>query len=300
MLYKNHLTNLSTMPQPISQTWEFSIPIPHWILAFFHIEGVLIIVFEVTISAYQSEDYFNIFNLEISCRLHLDTLYPEQIEQSKIVLGYLWPNPYYQVDEEEIIWAPSRVSLASGVTTSESSTYTNSPEPPQAELPIPPNHFTLGLWILSELPLLLSNQVYQEQVANHFNWPPLAGLLTPDEVLAQVRSGVNLDKLVFNEENITLRNLQNIDHNANPHLYSESSQAVDNNYKQPHHKASENKGWGVQPSTGTRPIGNPLKDPRIRAALGRAILQEHELQTGETPWTIIEEMFWERMTPELE
>ena len=40
-LNKNRLTNLSTLPHPISQTWELTIPIPHWILAFFHIEGGL-------------------------------------------------------------------------------------------------------------------------------------------------------------------------------------------------------------------------------------------------------------------
>ena len=44
------------------------------------------------------------------------------------------------------------------------------------------------------------------------------------------------------------------------------------------------RGWGVQPPTNTRPIGNPVKDPRVRAAFGRAIIQEHKLQTGETPW----------------
>ena len=54
------------MPHPIARTWEFSIPIPHWILAFFHIEGGLIIKFEVTILAHLTEDFYNTFCIEIS------------------------------------------------------------------------------------------------------------------------------------------------------------------------------------------------------------------------------------------
>ena len=53
------------MPHPIARIWEFSIPIPHWILAFFHIEGGLIIKFEVTITAHQTEDFYNMSCIEI-------------------------------------------------------------------------------------------------------------------------------------------------------------------------------------------------------------------------------------------
>ena len=74
-------------------------------IAFFHIEEGLIIVFKVTISAHQTEDYFNIFNIEVSFRWYQDILYPEQIKQPRIVFGYLWPNRYYQVNKEDIIHA---------------------------------------------------------------------------------------------------------------------------------------------------------------------------------------------------
>ena len=66
------------------------------------------------------------------------------IEDSRIVLGYLWPNPYYQIDEEETLCAPSRVSLATGVTASDYPTKVNTPSPPptpehlhKLELPVP-------------------------------------------------------------------------------------------------------------------------------------------------------------------
>ena len=39
-----------------------------------------------------------------------------------------------------------------------------------------------------------------------------------------------------------------------------------------------------EPPAYTRPIGNPYEEPTFRAHLWRAILQEHEWQTGETPW----------------
>ena len=180
-----------------------------------------------------------------------DTLYPEQIKQSRIVLGYLWPNQYYQVDKEEIICVPSRVSLATGVTTSEVSTYADSPSPPspQAELPIPPNHFTSGLWVPSEAST-------SQLKSWNYNQPPITAELTPDEVLAWVRSGVNLDEFIFSEGNITFWQLQNINRNANPYLYSELSHAADNNYKPPHHEASE--GEGEDKKSSPLPIPDPL------------------------------------------
>ena len=214
LLHKNCLTNLSTMPHPITRTWEFSISIPHLILALFHIKGGLIIKFEVTILAHQTEDFYNTFCIEISFGQYLNSLYLHQIEEWRIVLGYLWPNCYYQVVEEEIICVPSRVSLATGITASGDSTYTDTPPLPsiseilpQAVLSVPPNHFTSGLWVPSEL-------LSQSRLLN-FNWPPFAADLTVDQVLAQIRSGVNLNQLVFREGNITYWNLQNIDRNAN-------------------------------------------------------------------------------------
>ena len=159
MLTKNNLTNLSELPQQITRTWEFTITIPHWITAFFHIERGLLITFKVTILAHQMEDFYNTFCIEISLRCFKGVLYPHIVESLRIVLGYLWPNPYYQVEEEEIICALSRVSLNTGVTSEDNSTYADTPSLPstpeilpQVELPVPPNHFTSGLQVPSELP----------------------------------------------------------------------------------------------------------------------------------------------------
>ena len=102
------------MPQPVTQTWELTIPIPHWILAFFHIEGGLLITFEVHISGHREAEEHNTFSIKIIFRWRTGTLISHQIKNSRIVFGYLWPNQYYQVPEEETANAPSRVSLATG------------------------------------------------------------------------------------------------------------------------------------------------------------------------------------------
>ena len=118
MLHKNHLKNLSKLPQPITQAWELTIPIPGWILAFFHIERGLLITLEITISAHQEAEEENSFTIKIFFRRVIEgTLIPQAIEESRIVFGYLWPNPYYQ-RLEETAHTPSRVSLATGVTAS--------------------------------------------------------------------------------------------------------------------------------------------------------------------------------------
>ena len=119
--------------------------------------------------------------------------YTHQIKESRIILRYLWPNHYYQVEEEEIIHALSRVSLATGVTASEGSTYTNTPTLPstpeilpQAELPVLPNHFALGLHIPTELPSQSRSTDFTQQVITNFNQPIPAAYLTVDQVLAHI------------------------------------------------------------------------------------------------------------------
>ena len=297
LLTKNHLTNLSTVPHPITRTCKFSIPILHWILAFFHIEGGLIIKFKVTISAHQTEYFFNTFCIEISFGWYLNILYPHQIEESRIVLGYFWPSPYYQVNKEEIICAPSIVSITTGVTASEGSMYANTPSLPstpeilpQAELPVLPNYFTLGLQVQSELASLLW--------PINFNRPPFAADLTVDQVLAQIRSGVDLDQLAFREGNITYQNLWNIDQSANPHLYPKSSIVADNNYEQPFHEASENEAKGEE----STPL--PIPDPTSTHLTTQESEQFSTKQSSENTnyelerhlGTIMEETFQERMT----
>ena len=103
------------MPQPITQAWELTIPIPWWILDFYHIERGLLITLEIMILAHRETEEDNSFSIEIYFRRVIEgTLIPQTIEESRIIFGYLWPNPYYQTPEAETARAPSRVSLEQG------------------------------------------------------------------------------------------------------------------------------------------------------------------------------------------
>ena len=64
---------------------------------------------------------------------------PHPIEDLRIVLGYLWPNRYYQTPEEETAHAPSRVSLATGVTALRETTPVDPPSSPESlhKVPLP-------------------------------------------------------------------------------------------------------------------------------------------------------------------
>ena len=147
----------------------------------------------------------------------------------------------------------------------------------------------------------VSTSTSQLKLVN-FNWPPLTGHLTPDQVLAQVRLGINLDELVFSEGNITFWHVWNINRNTNPHLYSESSVTADDNYKPPHHKALESEGEDEESS----PL--PIPDPsgiHSRIPESEQLLEEQSSESMSYRLeshlgTVIEETFWERTTLELE
>ena len=140
---------LQIYPKHLNQLHN-TIPIPFWVLAFFHIKRGLLITLEITMSAHHEDEQDNSFTIEIYFRRVIEgTLIPQTIEDLRIVSGYLWPNPYYQTPEEETAHAPSRVSLATGVTASGFSSPEPSPSPEEElqEVPLPPP-------ILPELPEL--------------------------------------------------------------------------------------------------------------------------------------------------
>ena len=130
------------MPTPITRTWEFTIPIPHWILHFFHIEGGLLITFQLTILAHQTEEEFNSFTIGIVFRRRTEmSLPPHLIKDSRIVFGYLWPNLYYQIEEDLIVHTLSRSSIVTGVNMSGATTLVDLLSPLQElhKVPLPPD-----------------------------------------------------------------------------------------------------------------------------------------------------------------
>ena len=89
----------------------------------------------------------------------------------------------------------------------------------------------MGLGIPSELPPQPPIGTYRQIVENHFNQSPTTADLSVEQILAHIRSGVDLDQIAFREGNITYWNLWNIDRNTNPQFYTDSSDTVDNNYE---------------------------------------------------------------------
>ena len=180
----------------------------------------------------------------------------------RIVFGYLWPNRYYQIPQEEIARAPSRVSLAKWVTALRETTPVDPPSPTESL------HEVIGLPpILSELPELPGISDYNRRVEalqqrikahnQHIRPLPATVDLQVEQLLACIRLGENLDKIAFMEGNITFRQLRNIDHSANPKFYTKSSQHVDNNYQPLHVEDFESQ----EEEGGEEEIPLPIPDP---------------------------------------
>ena len=182
---------------------------------------------------------FNSFAIRIFFRrISERSLPPHLIEESRIVLGYQWPNLYYQIEEDLIVHTPSRGSSVTGVTTSGTTTPVDPPSEEEElhEIPLPPDP-------LPEIPGLpsVSNINHRtvelrERIEAH-NRSLREQPSTPRQhlaaLLACIRSRVNLDKLAFEEGNITYHQLRRIDQSSNPHLYTEASLQEDAAYEPP-------------------------------------------------------------------
>ena len=263
------------------------------------------------ISAHWTTEPNNTFTVEIIFRWHQNILYPHLIEELWIILGYLWPNPYYQIDEEEILHAPSRLSLATGVTALEYPTCINthspssSPEPlHKLELPVP-----ISTENLPPLPGIDNYnrcvEILQQRIEAHnqsLHQLPITVEQRVDQLLAHIRSGVNLDKITFREGSITYWNLWNIDCNANPQFYTDSSNTADDNYEQPCLKDLEQEEEEEEVEESPQPIPGPLgTHSRIPESEHNSEEQSSENTSDRLErhlGTIIEETFQERTAPE--
>ena len=255
------------MSYPITQSWEFTIPIPHWILHFFHIEGGLLITINITISTHRGMEEFNSFILETIFRRRTEgSLPPHLIEEGRIVFGYLWPNPNYQIEEDLIVCTPSRSSIVTGVTTSGTTTLVDLPSPPQElhKVPLPPAP-------LPELPELSGisdfNQrleTLRQRVEAH-NQQLRELPLSPEEcwesLLAHIWSRENLDEVAFTEGHITYCQLWRIDQLANPQFYTKVSQLEDTDYQPPCFQAIQSEGEGEEEVEKEEEHPLPIPDP---------------------------------------
>ena len=294
------------MPTPITQTWELTIPIPHWILHLFHIKGGLLIKSHITISAHREVEEFNSFTLEIVFRWRSEgSLPPHLIEEVRIVFGYLWPNLYYHIEEDLIVCTPSRGSSVTGETSTGTTTPVDPQSPPQElhEVPLPPP----TLLELLELPGISNfnrkTEALCQRVKAHnrrLRDLPLMPEGCLEALLARVWSRGNLDRVAFQEGHITYCQLWRIDQGANPHLYTKVSLQADADYQPPCFQDTSNQRAEEKEIEGEKEHPMPIPDPsgthseiphlehsfRERSSTSsRDLLDEH---LG----TIIEEMFW--------
>ena len=208
------------------------------------------ITFHITISAHQTEEEFNSFAVGIFFRWRIEgSLPPHQIEESRIVLGYQWPNLYHQIEEDLIVCTPSRGSSATGVTASGTTTPVDLLSEEEVEelheIPLPPE----PLPEIPRLPSLSDINWRTEELCQRIEahnrslreQPP-----TPRQrlaaILTRIWSRVNLDEVAFQEGNITYRQLWRIDQGLNPHLYTKVSLLEDANYEPPHYQDAQEEG----------------------------------------------------------
>ena len=159
---------------------------------------------------------FNSFAIGIFFRRQTDVFNPlHQIEESRIVLGYQWPNLYYQIEEDLIVHTPSRGSSVTGVRTSGTTTPVDPPseevdEEQLHEIPLPPDPLPgiEGLPPVSDINR--RTEELRQRIEAH-NQSLREQPSTPRQclaaLLAHIRSGVNLNEVAFTEGNITYRNL---------------------------------------------------------------------------------------------
>ena len=134
---------------------------------------------------------------------------------------------------------------------------------------------------------------------------PIAADLSVDQLLAQIQSGIDLDQVAFTEGNITYWHLQNIDRNANTQFYTESSNAVDDNYEPPCHEDSETMGEEEEEEEIPLPIPGPshlspihLTTQELEHCSNEQLSENKNYKLDRHLGTITEEMFQERTTPE--
>ena len=153
------------------------------------------------------------------------------IEESEIVFGYLWPNPYYEIDENLIVCTQSEGSTNSGsITLVDPKT----PELQEVQLPPPPIPEILEIPGITEFNC--RTEALHQRVEDHNHWIrelPLTPKARLDTILERVRAGIDLDELAFLEGSLTYRNLRQIDQLTNPQYYSSVSLQEDADYQPP-------------------------------------------------------------------
>ena len=168
------------------------------------------------------------------------------IEESRIVLGYQWPNLYYQIKEDLIVHTPSRGSSVTGVRTSGTTTPVDLPSEEEElhKIPLPPDPLPdiPGLPSISNINRRTAELRQRIEAHNQSLWEqPSTSRQHLAALLTCIQSRVNLNELAFSEGNIMYRQLRRIDQSSNPHLYTEVSLQEDAAYQPPRYQDNQDE-----------------------------------------------------------
>ena len=147
-------------------------------------------------------------------------------------------------------------------------------------------------------------QQRMEEHNSHLRELPLTVDQRAEHLLAHIQSGINLHKIAFTEGNIWYRHLQDINQNTNPQFYTELSQAADDNYQplclEDFDSQDEEKGEEENPLPIPGPSGTHTRNPLTEHSSGEQSSESMSESLERHLGTIIEEMFQEQTTLELE
>ena len=230
--YKNHLTNLSKLPHPITQTWEFWFPIPPLILQVFGLLPGVLLDIEIFICRDQPEREEN--SVAISIWLNqvttlTDGEQPHFIESSILNFKFTWPNPHHIPHEEyqENLRATSVSEGSDTFANTERSPGPSSLAPHFNSLSPHPPHFQSVEEDQqnTEIDQMISDTLWL------VNKRITRGRSIAEELLKTLNrvrqsQGTDLDQFTFREGGLTYRQLQQIDRINNLNLYSEATEAT--------------------------------------------------------------------------
>ena len=210
---------VSKLPHPITRTWETRISPPDWLLNYFHIPCGLITVIEIYISVHQVWKQENALFFEVAFMRQEEIHQPHRVEDIIFMVTFSWPNPYYQERASRAACTPSCITLELDSTFNSNNSREGSISPvPSGN---PPGYPTLSPQPPQLTPLPMSESAQEEVLPIPmlvFTWVP-SNTLSIQAIYQRIRSGTDLNQVIFNEGGITFWNLQTLDHQKNPQLY---------------------------------------------------------------------------------
>ena len=261
------------------RTWEITFPIQDWLLDFFHIPHGLITHIEIHLSTYEINREENALFLEIAFLRQEDNIWPHRVEQVIFTITFSWPSTFCQEEESRAAHAPSQVSIVSDKTSDTADNREGSPSLVPRSLP--PGYPSLS----PHPPQLTPEQEEALPVPEPIFTRAPSNMLSVQQILQRIWSGMDLDQVTFNKGGITFWNLWDIDHFNNPQYYHDSSSAAGKNSLSRFPGETENEGEEEQIEGGDSQLPlQPIQEQSCASTPSRTTLDLGN--TSNTSWPI--------------